>query len=93
MVSRSRAGGTFIRSEAENRKKSGLGGGLKLRKRGAILMFFELFDLELRVFQPGFTDLKQLGAVLKFSEQVGQRNIAGFHRLNGRFELCKSGLE
>ena len=60
---------------------------------GAVLLFFELFDLELGLLEAGLAGLEQRVALFELGEELGQRNVAGFHRFDDGFKAGEGVLE
>ena len=75
------------------RNGSWSGPGIELLEGHAVLLLAELFDLELGVLQPGLAGLEQLVALLKLGEELGQRSLTSFHRLDDLLELGQGVLE
>lgn len=75
------------------RRDSGAALGLEAGERSAVFLFFEQLDLELGVFEAGFADFQEFGTLLKLGEEVGQRHVAGLHRLDDGLQLIEGGLE
>lgn len=73
-----------MRSGAEG---SGAAGGVERGEGGgAVLLLFELFDLEFGVLETGLAGFEQGVALFEFGEEFGQRDVAGFHRFDDGFE-------
>ena len=53
--------------------------------RGAVLLFFELFYLELGLFEAAFAGLQQRVALFEFGKKLGQGDVAGFHGFDDVF--------
>jgi len=59
----------------------------------AVVLFFELLDLHLGIFQAGFANFQQFVTVLELGEEFGQRHIARFHRIDDLLELGEGFFE
>ena len=53
----------------------------------------KLFERGYQEQEPRLADLQQLRAFLEFGQQLGQRHLAGFHRLDDGFQFAEGSFE